>query len=212
VQTLEVKPLLRGHFHQAAFFFALGACAMLLAKAHSLHVFVPAFIYALSLSAMFGISALYHRPKWGAEQRVIMKRIDHSAIFILIAGTSTPLFMLALPPELGLHLMIMIWVVAALGVAKCLLWVHSPKGVSAILYVGVGWLAGSNLGAIREAVGPGGFNCLLLGGVLYSIGAFIYAFKWPDPSPKYFGYHEIFHVLVIAAAALQFIAIQPFVR
>jgi hemolysin III len=212
VQTPDVKPLLRGHFHQAAFFFTLGACGMLLAKAHSLHVFIPTLIYALSLSAMFGISALYHRPKWSAGARVVMKRIDHSAIFVLIAGTSTPLFMLALPHDLGLQLMIMIWVVAAFGVAKCLLWVHSPKWVSAILYVGVGWLASSNLGAIRTALGPGGFNCLLLGGVLYSIGAFIYAFRWPDPSPKYFGYHEIFHVLVILAAALHFIAVQPFVR
>jgi len=211
LQLPDVKPLLRGHFHQAAFFFALGACAMLLAKVHSLHVFIPTFIYTLSLVAMFGISALYHRPNWNAKQRAVMKRLDHSAIFVLIAGTATPVSLLALQPETGIKLLIAVWVAAGVGISKALIWTDSPKWVSAILYIAVGWIAVSCIGEIYTALGTGGFLCVMIGGIIYSLGALVYAFKWPDPSPTYFGYHEIFHVMVIVGAALHFIAIQPFI-
>lgn len=212
MHSLDVKPLLRGHIHQAAFFASLGACSMLLTKAHSLHVFIPTLIYATSLVGMFGISALYHRPKWQNHHRVLMKRIDHSAIFVLIAGTSTPIFMLAMRPALGMPMLTFIWLLALIGIAKCLFWVDSPKWVAAILYTGVGWFAGHNVEVIYAALGPGGFACLLIGGIVYLVGGLIYAFRWPNPKPSHFGYHEIFHALTIVGAILQFIAIQPFVR
>src|ERR1019366_4572289 len=121
---MERKPLLRGHFHQAAFFFAFGACAMLVAQVHTVHVLIPTLIYSLSLIGMFGISALYHRPRWGERGRTWMKRIDHSAIFVLIAGTGTPLCLLALPGDGGLKLLITMWVAAGFGIVKSLFWVH----------------------------------------------------------------------------------------
>lgn len=209
---MENKPLLRGHFHQAGFFVAFGAGAMLVAQAHSVHTFIPAIIYAISLIGMFGISALYHRPKWNSQWRVIMKRIDHAAIFVLIAGSGTPISLLALPAESGFKLFTTIWLAAALGVIKCVVWVHSPKWVSAILYVLVGWIAFTFINEIHSSLGFYQFWFLLVGGLVYSVGALIYGFKWPDPSPVYFGYHEIFHVLVLIGAALQFMTIQPLIN
>ena len=211
MHTLDPKPFLRGHFHQAAFFIALGACAMLLARVHSGRVLLPTLVYVVSLVGMFGISALYHRRKWTSQQRVLMKRLDHSAIFVLIAGSGTPIFLLAMPPASGLPLMVTVWAAALVGILKTLVWTHSPKWVSSILYIGVGWLAMPYVHEIHTALGPWGFAFMLLGGLVYSIGAIVYAFKWPDPSPTYFGYHEIFHILVIMGATLHFMAIQPLI-
>jgi hemolysin III len=207
----HAKPLLRGHFHQAAFFCALGACAMLLAKVHSVHVLVPTLIYCLSLVGMFGISALYHRPRWGETGRTWMKRIDHSAIFVLIAGTGTPICLLALPGDSGLKLLATLWIAAGFGIIKCVFWVHSPKWVSSVLYVLVGWISLSYLQEIHLSIGNQQFMYLVAGGVVYSVGAVNYALKWPNPNPEFLGYHEIFHLLVIAGAIFHFLVIQPLI-
>jgi hemolysin III len=207
----DIKPVLRGHFHQAAFFVAVGASAMLMWQAHSLHTFIPALIYSAGLLTMFGVSALYHRPKWNDDWRVLMKRLDHSAIFVMIAGSGTPLSMLALPGNSGARLLTTMWLAAAAGVLKCLVWVHSPKWVSAVLYIGAGWITVMFVSEIRDAISPTQFACLVGGGVVYSVGAIIYACKWPNPSPKYFGYHEVFHILVIVGAAMHFFSIQPLI-
>ena len=184
---------------------------MLLAKCHSLRVFVPTFIYSLSLVGMFGVSALYHRPKWNDFQRLLMKRLDHAAIFVLIAGTGTPICMLAMPKADGDKLLLITWAVAFLGIVRSLIWVHAPKGISALLYVIAGWISVTYLKEIETGLGSQLLPFLTLGGAVYSVGALIYAFKWPNPSPTYFGYHEIFHVMVIVGAAFHFLVIQALV-
>lgn len=210
---LPDKPFLRGHFHQAAFFTAFGACAMLIAKghAHSERVFTAAMIYSISLIAMFGISALYHRPRWLPHQRLWMRRLDHAAIFVLIAGTGTPIALLALPGMDGLKLLTLMWGAASFGILQSLFWTHAPRWLSFTLYIVCGWIAVSFFSELGAALGTTNLTFLTIGGVLYTIGAIIYALKKPNPSPKYFGYHEIFHAMVIIAAVCHFIVIDSLI-
>ena len=201
------KPRLRGHFHQAAFFIALGACTMLIARSQTNQIFLAMFIYSFSLLGMFGISALYHRPKWGEVGRKWMKRFDHAAIYVLIAGTGTPICLLSLPLRAGLTLLTTIWVAAGFGILKSLFWLRSPNWVSAILYVSVGWIYMYYLSDLTAALGPGNVTLLIVGGLVYTIGACIYAARRPNPWPRTFGYHEVFHVMVIGGATLHFLVI-----
>lgn len=205
------KPLLRGHFHQAAFFMALGACLMLITRAQGLRVFMATLVYSLSLVGLFGISALYHRPQWRPQARMWMKRLDHSAIFVVIAGTSTPLCLLALQGVAGNQLLSLMWIAAALGILQSLFWVKAPRWFSSMIYVGVGLLALPFGGAFRASLSTNSFVLLFLGGILYAIGAVIYAIKRPNPYPRVFGYHEIFHLLVVVASAFHFLVIARLV-
>lgn len=205
------KPLLRGHFHQAAFFFALGACAMLIAASHEARALTANIIYSLSLCGLFGISALYHRPQWKPEARMWMRRLDHAAIFVLIAGTGTPICLLAIPGEAGDRLLTIVWAAAAVGVTQSLFWVKAPKWLAAILYIIMGWLAVPYMPEIKNALGPGSVWALMIGGIIYTAGALVYALKRPNPAPLVFGYHEVFHLLVIVAAAFHFIVIASLV-
>ncbi len=207
-----LKPLLRGHFHQAAFFFALGACAMLVANTNEPRAVGVAVIYSLSLVCMFGVSALYHRPTWSPGSRSLLKRFDHAAIFILIAGTGTPISWLALDPQAGGRLLLLVWATAAVGIFQSLFWVRAPKWISVGLYIICGWMAGPYLPEIGAALGPVSVWLLVAGGLLYTAGALIYALKKPNPYPRVFGYHEIFHLLTIFAAALHFIVIMRLVN
>lgn len=201
------KPLLRGHFHQAAFFFALGACGMLLAESQGTRSRIATFIYSLSLVGLFGVSALYHRPNWGAEARRRMRRIDHSAIFVLIAGTGTPIFMLAIPHAGGMKLLLVVWLAALVGIMQTLFWVNAPKWLAAILYIVMGWLALPYIPEINASLGARNGILLVVGGIIYTLGALVYAFKKPNPAPAFLGYHEVFHLMVIIAAALHFLVI-----
>ena len=207
-----VKPLLRGHFHQAAFFFALCACSMLIAQSDSAIEVVATVIYSLGLVTLFGVSALYHRPTWSPGPRAWMRRLDHAAIFVMIAGTGTPLSLLAISPESGRRLLIIIWSAALLGVIQSIVWTSAPKLLSAILYVIMGWLAVPYLPEIQAALGTSSIVLLLVGGIIYTLGAVVYAFKWPNPWPKIFGYHEIFHLMTIIAATLHFLVIAGLMR
>ncbi|MNJ92515.1 hemolysin-III related [compost metagenome] len=207
-----VKPLLRGHFHQAAFFFALGACAMLIASSRDVTTLIATVVYSLGLVTLFGVSALYHRPQWAPGPRTWMKRLDHAAIFVMIAGTGTPICLLALSQASGYQFLIILWSAAALGVVQSLFWVKAPKWLSAILYVGMGWLAVPYISEMKAALGLNSVILLLAGGVAYTIGALVYALKRPNPWPRVFGYHEIFHVIVIVAAVLHFLVIAQLVR
>jgi hemolysin III len=206
-RSLVLKPLLRGHFHQAAFFIALGACAMLLAQASNSDALGAIIVYSLCLCGLLGISALYHRPQWQPNARMWMKRLDHAAIFLLIAGTGTPLALLGIPGPTGEKLRNIFWLVAVVGIFQSLFWVKAPKWVSAVLYVGMGWLALPYLTELKSALGSNGIALLVAGGVVYTVGAVIYAMKKPNPWPVVFGYHEIFHVLVVVAAAFHFVCI-----
>ncbi len=205
------KPLLRGVSHQVAAFVAVFACAALVDVAPTRRALVAALAYGLSLVALFGTSALYHRPMWSPRPRRILKRLDHSAIFLLIAGTYTPLCLL-LPHRRGSALLAVVWSGALLGIARSVLWVDAPRWLAAALYLVLGWIIVPALPDVLAAVGAGGLALLGAGGLVYSAGAVVYAARWPDPVPRVFGYHEVFHALVIAAAGCHFAVALQVVR
>ncbi len=197
------KPLLRGVSHEIAAFAALAAWVALAALAPSGRGRAAANVYGASLFALFFVSALYHRPNWPPRARAWMRRLDHSAIFLLVAGTYTPVCLL-LPPGSGLPLLAVVWGGAVLGIAQSVLWVDAPKPLVAAVYVALGWAVLPVLPTIRAVLGPAALALLAAGGAAYTLGAVIYAVRRPDPFPRVFGYHEVFHALVIAAAACHF--------
>jgi hemolysin III len=204
-----LKPALRGVSHQIAFFLALVAGGFLIMQAASREALGASVIYALSMAAMFGVSALYHRRNWDARARAHMRRLDHSAIFLMIAGSYTPVAMLALPQASGSPLLQLLWGLTAVAILQKLIWPHAPKPVSVALYLGIGWIGLPFLPQIAAAMGPIALGLIIASGVTYSLGALIYALRRPDPFPRIFGYHEVFHALVIAASALHYAAIVP---
>jgi hemolysin III len=202
------KPRLRGVTHEWAFFISLVAGAALIVAAPSGHARLAMAIYAVSLSGLLGTSALYHRVNWRRpEIRRWMRRLDHSMIFLLIAGTVTPFALLVMSGSLADALLIAVWAGALAGIIVELIWVDAPKWVSTTVYLAVGWIGLLGFPAIIVAAGLGAGALIAVGGVLYTAGAVIYARQRPDPNPAVFGYHEIFHVLVIAAATAHFAAI-----
>ncbi|HSD23448.1 MAG TPA: hemolysin III family protein [Solirubrobacterales bacterium] len=205
--ALNQKPRLRGVFHQWAFFVSLAAGATLVLVANGSTATIAAAIYAFSLSALLGVSALYHRINWQPTARRWMRRLDHTMIFVLIAGTYTPFALLVLHGDLARIVLIAVWVMAGAGTVLNLLWWNAPKSVTAAVYISTGWVAVLAVPQLWNGLGPVGFGLIILGGVLYTAGAVVYARRRPDPRPAVFGYHEIFHLLVIAAAACDFAAI-----
>lgn len=201
------KPLLRGRFHEAAAFVSLGAGAMLVARSHGSRELWASSFYALALFTMLGVSALYHRIPWNSKSRSLMKRFDHATIFGLIAGTSTAIFSLALPEETANMPVMAVWVASFAGMIQVLFWITAPKWISAAIYILTGWLAYPYLAELRGSIGLMGIWLIFSGGVIYSLGALVYAFKIPNPWPKFFGYHEIFHTAVVVAAILHFIVV-----
>ncbi len=201
------KPTLRGVSHQIAFFAAIVATAALIVQAPSARAAVACGVYGASLVALFGISALYHRPHWSPEKRQIMRRLDHSAIFLLIAGTYTPLFALLDDPSLHHRPLWIVWIGAALGIGKSMLWPHAPKWITAALCVLLGWAAVGDVARLAPVMGPVSTWLLVAGGLIYSGGAVVYARKRPDPIPRVFGYHEVFHALVILASVCTFVSV-----
>jgi len=199
------KPRLRGVTHEWAFFISLLAGAGLIAAAPSGHARVAMAIYAFSLSGLLGTSALYHRVNWRRpEIRRWVRRLDHSMIFLLIAGTVTPFAVLVMDGPLANALLIAVWAGALAGIVVEVVWVDAPKWVSTIVYLAVGWIGLLGFPAIVVAAGVGAGALIAAGGVLYTAGALVYARQRPDPNPAVFGYHEIFHLLVVAAVALQY--------
>lgn len=204
---VKVKPALRGVSHQAAFYVAMGAGTTLLLSAPNARAVGAVAVYVLALMALFGVSALYHRVQWTEASRARMKRLDHATIFVFIAGSYTPICLLAMAPEPGWTLLGWAWLGAGLGVARAVFWPGAPKPIAAVLYVALGWLVVAYFPLVSAGVGPLGTAALAAGGVLYSLGALVYAFQRPDPVPHVFGYHEVFHALVIAACVCHFVAI-----
>jgi hemolysin III len=203
----KVKPRLRGVSHFWAFFAALVAGAVLVATAPDGRATLAAGVYAGSLAALFGISALYHRVDWRPSTRRWMRRLDHSAIFLLIAGTVTPFALLVMEGPFATALLIAVWAGAAAGIVVEIVWIDAPKWATALVYVAVGWIGALGFPAIVIEAGIGAGVLIAVGGALYTVGAVVYARQRPDPNPAVFGYHEIFHVLVIAAAIVHFAAI-----
>jgi hemolysin III len=168
-------------------------------------------VYALSLSALFGVSALYHEVTWSVPVRRWMRRLDHAMIFLLIAGTYTPLSLLVLSGTLGVVVLVVVWSGALLGMALNMVWIDAPKWFSATVYILLGWVAVVALPQLVSLLGTTATILLVLGGVLYSAGAAVYALKRPNPVPAVFGYHEVFHALVIAAAMTHYVVVAFYV-
>ena len=206
-----VKPRFRGVSHEWAFFASLGLGLSLIVIADTPRKLLAAAIYAVSLSALFGVSALYHRIDWKTTRtRMMMRRLDHSMIFLLIAGTVTPFALLTISGTLATAILIAVWTGAVIGIAIELLWIGSPKWVSVVIYLVVGWIGAIAFPAIVGSAGIGAGLLIATGGILYTVGAVVYATRRPDPVPAKFGYHEVFHLLVIGAAGAHFAAVALF--
>jgi len=204
------RPRLRGVSHLLAALVAAPAACWLAGSARSGPARAGAVVYGASLVTLLGVSAVYHRVYWPSSLRHRIGRIDHSAIFLLIAGTYTP-FCLLLGPGTGHALLTGVWAAAGLGVALVVFWPLS-KGLRSALYVTLGWFIFPVLPALRAAIGDRALALLFLGGFFYTVGAVVYAIRRPDPFPRVFGFHEIFHLLVIAAAACHFAVVDVAVQ
>lgn len=197
--------------HRWAFFASLIAGAALVRVAPSKRAVAATTVYALSLSALFGVSALYNEVMWSVPVRRWMRRLDHSMIFLLIAGTYTPFGLLVLPGTLALVVLTLVWGGALLGMTLNMVWIDAPKWLSAIVYVSLGWVAVVAFPELVSQLGATATGLIVLGGVLYSAGAAVYALRRPDPTPEVFGYHEVFHALVIAAAVAHYAVVAFYV-
>ena len=206
-----MKPRLRGVSHEWAFFLSLGLGAALIIAAETPQATLAVAIYAVSLSALLGTSALYHRVEWRRpEARRWMRRLDHSMIFFLIAGTYTPFALLVLDGPLADAILALVWVGAVAGAVVEIVWIEHPKWVAALVYMTLGWVAIIPFPALWAEMGAAGTLLVAAGGLLYTAGAVVYATQRPNPAPRVFGYHEIFHLFVILAAAAHFAAIAFF--
>jgi hemolysin III len=205
------RPRLRGVLHQYAFFVAVALGAALVAGADGATARVSALVFALSVAAMLGVSALYHRIAWPPRTRAWMRRLDNAAIFILIAGTYTPFGVLGLDGTWRIAVLAVAWAGCLAAIVLKVAWVGAPRWVVAGLAVALGWIGVVALPEIHERTGFAPMTLLGIGGLLYTAGALVYALRRPDPVPAVFGYHELFHALVVAAAAFQYAAVAMFV-
>jgi hemolysin III len=199
-------PRLRGLLHLGAFVvaFGLGVTLVLVAGRQG----GPAFaVYGLAVAGLFGVSALYHRGRWQPAVRARLQRVDHSMIFVLIAGTYTPVCVYVLDGRLGAALLAVVWGGALMGAVLALRPTPTPRGVGVGLYVALGWIGVLAMPSVVGELGWVATALIGLGGVLYTVGAVIYARRRPNPLPAVFGYHEIFHALTIAGAAFHYAVI-----
>jgi hemolysin III len=209
VIDVELRPRLRGVFHQWAFVAAVAAGIVLVVLADGPREVVSSWVYAAALAAMFGASALYHRFPWKTTaRRLWARRLDHSMIFVFIAGTYTPFALLAFDGPTQWIVLAFAWGGAVLGLAINLAWIDCPRWLSAGAYLAVGWVGVLAAPQILSNVGTAGTVLVAVGGALYTVGAITYATKRPNPFPSWFGFHEIFHLLVVAAATVQFVAVS----
>jgi hemolysin III len=209
--TVLSKPRLRGWIHFYCAYTALVAGSVLVTVSWALtstRAGHATLAYTLAIVAMFGVSATYHRVSWGSTAaRSWMRRLDHSMIFVFIAGTYTPFARLDMPTSTGHQVLAIVWGGALAGVALTLFWPDAPRWLGVALYLLLGWVAVSYAGTILHNAGVAAAVLLAVGGALYSLGAVFYALRWPDPWPTTFGYHEIFHALTAVAALCHFVAV-----
>jgi len=203
----DFRPRYRGVSHRIAFWVALAAGAVLVAAAHGPRARLACAVYATLLAAMFGVSATLHRADWDVRTYNWLRRADHAAIFLCIAGTYTPFSLLGLGGHDGTKLLILAWSACGLGVIRAVAWPHAPRAVTSGCFVVAGWVACAYLPELHAAFDPLTFRCVFLGGALFTVGALIYLVRWPDPSPTQFGYHEVFHLVIIVACACHFAAV-----
>ncbi len=203
-----VKPHLRGWLHAGAFPVSLVAGLVLVVLADGTRETVATAIYAVTAVLLFGVSALYHRGNWSPKTEKMLKRLDHSNIFLIIAGTYTPFSIILLHNDGGTTLLWIVWSAALAGIAFRVLWVGAPRWLYTPVYIALGWVAAFYISDIFDAGGAAVVTLIAVGGLLYSVGAVVYATKRPNPSPRWFGFHEVFHALTIGAFAVHYVAIS----
>ena len=206
-----VKPLLRGWLHLISFEVSLVLGTLALTRTHGAVRVTALAVFAASVSGMFGASALYHRGNWGAAWHSRLQRLDHAMIFVLIAGTATPACLLAMHGDARIAGLITIWALTLTAAAVHMAWMNAPELLVGGTFVALGWIAGLSVPEVWLHTGATAGALMLAGGVLYTVGALSYHRRWPNPYPAVFGYHEVFHVYVCAAAACQYTAIALFI-
>jgi hemolysin III len=205
------KPRLRGVLHQAGFVVSLAVAPVLIVGADGTRRRLAAAVFAGSVAACFGASALYHRVTWSPRARLWMRRVDHAGVYLLIAGTYTPVSLFALSGNWRPAVLTIVWAGAAAAIVLKFIWVGSPKWLATAIGIALGWVAVVALPQLVAHLNPAAVILLVVGGLFYTAGAVIYARRRPDPLPAVFGYHELFHALTIVAAACQYVAIAFFV-
>ena len=205
------KPLLRGWLHLISFEVSLVLGTLALARAHGGVRIAGLAVFVVSVSAMFGTSALYHRVNWVGTWHRRLQRLDHAMIFLLIAGTATPAFLIAVHGTDRVVGLVTVWALTLTAAVIHMTWMNAPELLVGGTFVGLGWVAGLSLPAVWLHSGATAGALMLAGGLLYTVGALSYHRRWPNPSPAVFGYHEVFHVYVCAAAACQYTAIALFI-
>jgi hemolysin III len=205
------RPLLRGTLHGAVALLAPGALVWLLLLADSPRGYVGAAIFATGMILLYTTSASYHLVPWSARLRRIVKRMDHSMIFILIAGTYTPFCLMVVGDAWGIPMLATVWTLAGIGVLLKTFWPDSPRWLGVALYLGLGWIGIVAVWPVLTNLHPAGIALLVAGGAFYTLGSLVYARRWPDPYPRFIGYHEVFHVFVVAGSAIHFALIASYV-
>jgi len=205
------KPLLRGWMHLVWFEACLVLGTLALVHTHGAVRITGLAIFVVSVSAMFGVSAFYHRGNWSETWRVRLQRLDHAMIFLLIAGTATPAFLIASHGVFRIACLAALWTLTLLAGSIHMVWMNAPELLVGSTFVALGWAGGLAIPAVWVHSGAAAGALLLVGGLLYTAGALSYRLRWPNPNPAVFGYHEVFHVYVCAAATCQFTAIAVFI-
>jgi hemolysin III len=203
-----IKPKLRGWLHLGAFPASVIAGIVLVTVAPTTRATIACAIFAVSGSLLFGVSALYHRGNWGPRTKEILKRLDHANIFLIIAGSYTPFALLDLSEDRGALMLWIVWTGAALGVTLRSIWIHAARWMSAPVYIALGWTAVFFVPDLIRNAGVAAFVLLVVGGVFYSIGGLIYGIKRPNPSPRWFGFHEVFHLCTVIGWIVHYIAVS----
>jgi len=202
----NAKPRLRGWFHAVTSPLALAAGVVLIVLAPTGPAAAAAAAYAATAVVLFTTSAVYHRGTWGPRAESWLRRFDHANIFLLIAGTYTPFAALALRGDTRIAVLAAVWSAALIGVAFRVFWIGAPRWLYVALYLGLGWAASFFVPQLIDGVGIPAFVLIAVGGLFYTAGGLVYAIRRPNPSPKWFGFHEVFHACTVAAFACQYIA------
>lgn len=206
-----VKPFLRGRIHAAALLAAIPAGLVLISRSSGTAARAGAVVYAITLVALFGASSAYHRLGRTERTRVVLRRLDHSSIYLLIAGSYTPLCLLALSGWWSVVMLTVVWSAAAFGIVLKLTRFDSSHRVGSALYIGMGWAVVAALPALVPALSPHALTLLIVGGLIYTVGAIVLATRFPNPFPRVFGYHEVWHLMVVVAGVLHYAAIHDVV-
>jgi hemolysin III len=201
------RPRYRGVSHRFACYAALVAGIVLVACARDRDARLACVIYAVLLATMFGVSATLHRANWAGPLYGHLRRADHAAIFLCIAGTYTPFSLLGLGGDDGAKLLVLAWSACGIGVVRAVLWPHAPRAITSACFVAAGWVALAYLPELHAALDATTFALIVIGGLVFTAGAFIYLTRRPDPWPTVFGYHEVFHLFIIGGCTAHFAAV-----